>query len=92
MSNSKKFVAKNGVQTKNILFVSTDEANNTNLTVLNSGDGLYYTYDDDFNINCGTLSFRNTRPSIELDGTVNASFTTDELISKNRALLFSMLF
>jgi hypothetical protein len=38
------------------------------------------------------LSFRNTRPSIELDGTVNASFTTDELISKNRALLFSMLF
>jgi hypothetical protein len=38
------------------------------------------------------LSFRNTRPSRELDGTVNASFTTDELISKNRALLFSMLF
>jgi hypothetical protein len=38
------------------------------------------------------LSFRNTRPSKELDGTVNASFTTDELISKNRALLFSMLF
>jgi hypothetical protein len=38
MSNSKKFVAKNGVQTQNILFVSTDEANNTNLTVLNSGD------------------------------------------------------
>jgi hypothetical protein len=38
------------------------------------------------------LSFRNTRPSKELNGTVNASFTTDELISKNRALLFSMLF
>jgi hypothetical protein len=38
------------------------------------------------------LSFRNTRPSIDLDGTVNASFTNDELISKNRALLFSMLF
>jgi hypothetical protein len=38
------------------------------------------------------LSFRNTRPSRELDGTVNASFTNDELISKNRALLFSMLF
>jgi hypothetical protein len=38
------------------------------------------------------LSFRNTRPSKELDGTINASFTTDELISKNRALLFSMLF
>ena len=38
------------------------------------------------------LSFRNTRPSKELDGTANASFTTDELISKNRALLFSMLF
>ena len=38
------------------------------------------------------LSFRNTRPSKELDGTVNASFTNDELISKNRALLFSMLF
>jgi hypothetical protein len=38
------------------------------------------------------LSFKNTRPSRELDGTVNASFTNDELISKNRALLFSMLF
>ena len=38
------------------------------------------------------LSFRNTRPSKELNGTVNASFTNDELISKNRALLFSMLF
>jgi hypothetical protein len=38
------------------------------------------------------LSFRNTRASKELDGTINASFTNDELISKNRALLFSMLF
>jgi hypothetical protein len=38
------------------------------------------------------LSFRNTRASRELDGTENASFTNDELISKNRALLFSMLF
>ena len=38
------------------------------------------------------LRFINTRPSKELDGTINASFTNDELISKNRALLFSMLF
>lgn len=38
------------------------------------------------------LRFVNTRPSKELDGTVNASFTNDELVSKNRALLFSMLF
>ena len=38
------------------------------------------------------LRFVNTRPSKELDGTINASFTNDELISKNRALLFSMLF
>jgi hypothetical protein len=38
------------------------------------------------------LRFVNTRPSKELDGTINASFTNDELVSKNRALLFSMLF
>lgn len=38
------------------------------------------------------LRFINTRPSKELDGTINASFTNDELVSKNRALLFSMLF
>jgi len=38
------------------------------------------------------LRFVNTRPSKDLDGTINASFTNDELISKNRALLFSMLF
>lgn len=38
MSNNKKFVARNGVQTQNISFVSTDEANTTNLTVLDSGD------------------------------------------------------
>lgn len=38
------------------------------------------------------LRFVNTRASRELDGTVNASFTNDELVSKNRALLFSMLF
>jgi hypothetical protein len=38
MSNNKKFVARNGVQTQNISFVSTDEANTTNLIVLDSGD------------------------------------------------------
>lgn len=38
------------------------------------------------------IRFINTRASKELDGTVNATFTNDELISKNRALLFSMLF
>jgi hypothetical protein len=38
------------------------------------------------------LKFINSRPSRELDGTSNPTFTTDELISKNRALLFSMLF
>jgi len=38
------------------------------------------------------LRFVNTRASKELDGTINASFTNDELVSKNRALLFSMLF
>jgi hypothetical protein len=39
------------------------------------------------------LSFRNTRPSRELDGTGgDLVYTTGELISKNRALLFSMLF
>lgn len=38
------------------------------------------------------LRFVNTRASKELDGTINPSFTNDELVSKNRALLFSMLF
>jgi hypothetical protein len=38
MSNNKKFVARNGVQTQNISFVSTDESNTTNLIVLDSGD------------------------------------------------------
>jgi hypothetical protein len=37
MSNSKKFVAKNGVQTQNIDFVSNNESNTISFTVTDEG-------------------------------------------------------
>lgn len=49
--------------TKNYNITANFEFPRYTVTVLNSGDGLYFTYDEDFKINCGTLSFRNIRNS-----------------------------